>query len=71
MNNQQGTVPNGLVQYLGCSYLPSIQKAVHAIQDADTYLLGLPCSEKVSKAMGSHREALAAISRFVAINKGI
>ena len=40
-------------------YLPSLTRAVHAIQDADACLLGSRAHEGTSAAMGYHREALA------------
>lgn len=40
-------------------YLPSLSRAIHAIQDADACLLGSRAHEGTSAAMGYHREALA------------
>ena len=39
-------------------YLPSLARAIHAIQDADACLLGSRAHEGTSAAMGYHREAL-------------
>ena len=46
----------------GAAYVPSLQEAVRAIQDADTSLLGHPRS---GSAMASHRASLLALCRFL------
>lgn len=45
-------------QVFEVAYVPSLQKAIHALQDADACLLGGRAHEGNSAAMGYHREAM-------------
>lgn len=47
----------------------AVLKAVQAIQDADTYLLGQRARESSSSAMACHRDALAALRKILPIAK--
>ena len=49
---------------LSVQYLPSIDRAIHSIQDADACLLGARAHEGSSAAMGYHREAAGCLYRF-------
>lgn len=49
---------------LSVQYLPSIDRAIHSIQDADACLLGARAHEGSSAAMGYHREAAVCLYRF-------
>ena len=55
--------------FLGASYLPGLQAALHAVQDADGYLLGLRVQpgfqDRLSAAMAAHRDAALHLSRIL------
>lgn len=51
-------------QTFQAAYVPSLQKAVHALQDADACLLGGRAHEGNSAAMGYHREAMTLLRRL-------
>lgn len=56
--------------FLGGAFLPSLTKALHAVQDADLYLQGCRRAEVgVRSAMESHREALLPLRRFLSTLK--
>lgn len=46
------------------AYVPSLQKAIHAVQDADACLLGGRAHEGNSAAMGYHREAMVLLRKL-------
>ena len=45
-------------------YLPSLHRAIHSLQDADTCLLTSGHHEAASAAMGYHREVIAHLKRI-------
>jgi hypothetical protein len=53
----------------GASYLPGLQAALHAVQDADTVLLGVRALPRdqgaISTAMRHHRAASLGLQRFL------
>ncbi len=55
--------------FFGAPYLPGIAKALHAIQDADAALQGIPAdfraNRRISEAMAAHREAVLPLARIV------
>ena len=69
-SNSQGvksalTPPSGIFRAsITVAYLPTLQQAIHALQDADACLLGGRAHEGNSAAMGYHREAMVLLRRL-------
>lgn len=68
-SNSQGVksalTPPGIFRAsITAAYLPTLQQAIHALQDADACLLGGRAHEGNSAAMGYHREAMVLLRRL-------